>query len=100
MKPPILTNEETDKSIRWIVGGTNARSEAIRYFGVKMKEQRDKDYEHEQQTVREIFEEIEKRWKHYKYGLVAGTRKEETYFIMCSDNPEWEVFKSRFLEEK
>ena len=65
-----------------------------------LKAQRDADWEHEQRTVREIFEEMEKRWKQYKYPLIAGTRKEETYFIMCSDNPEWEVFKSRFLEKK
>ena len=90
VKPPIIHAEGCATNLGIIGAKCNCGAEA----------QRDADWEHEQQTVREIFEGMEKRWKQYKYPLIAGTRKEETYFIMCSDNPEWEVFKSRFLEKK
>ena len=106
MKPPILTGEQVTGIVaKYIINDKPYPiSELGERFGRALGEvigtQRDKDYEHEQRTVREIFEEMEKRWKQYKYPLIAGTRKEETYFIFCSDNPEWETFKSRFLEEK
>ena len=96
MKPPILT----DKQIQdWVEHQDVNDVICLDVVGIAQCAQRDKDYEHEQRTVREIFEEMEKRWKQYKYPLIAGTRKEETYFIFCSDNPEWAEFKSRFLEK-
>ena len=105
VKPPILTDEQiVQAAMKGALLGLNPYpplegQEFSVCYGVA-EAQRDADWKHEQQTVREIFEEIEKRWKQYKYALIAGTRKEETYFIFCSDNPEWEAFKSRYEEEK
>ena len=94
MKPPILTDAQVNEHI------AQQKANGDDWYKAHRRAQRDKDYEHEQRTVREIFEEMENRWKQYKYPLIAGTRKEETYFIFCSDNPEWAEFKSHFLEEK
>jgi len=61
--------------------------------------QRDADYEHEQNTIREIFEEIEEYHKSYRYALIAGSRKEDTYdlHIKCEA---WEGYKDKFLIRK
>ena len=96
MKPPILDDDERRAAIFLACKG----NKEVCGGEIIATAQRDFDYEHEQQTVREIFEGMEKRWKQYKYPLIAGTRKEETYFIFCSDNPEWAEFKSHFLEGK
>ena len=53
-----------------------------------------------QETAREIFGEIRKRYKTFKYPLVAGTRKEDTWFIFCSDGDEWQSLEVKFIKEE
>jgi len=60
--------------------------------------QRDADYEHEQNTIRGIFEEIEKYHKSYRYALIAGSRKEDTYDLHIKGEA-WEGYKDKFLKE-
>jgi len=59
--------------------------------------QRDADYEHEQNTIREIFEEIEEYHKSYRYALIAGSRKEDTYDLHIKGEA-WEGYKDKFIK--
>ena len=96
MKPPILTEEQVTGIVaKYII---NDKPYPISELGERfgralaeaMRTQRDKDYEHEQQTVREIFEEIEKWvWFDTDYGKCITVGKGK-----------WQSLKSRFLEEK
>ena len=101
MKPPILTEERVTGIVaKYIINDKPYPiSELGERFGRALAEvvgtQRDKDYEHEQQTVREIFEEVEKQ------AVIAPFHKgqPDTMYWWISTE-EWQSLKSRFLEGK
>ena len=78
MKPPILTDAQVNEHI------AQQKANGDDWYKAHRRAQRDKDYEHEQQTVREIFEEIEKDFKGYIWNPLFTVK--------------WQSFKDRFLK--
>ena len=112
MKPPILTGEQVTGIVaKYIVNDKPYPiSELGERFGRALGEvigtQRDKDYEHEQQTVTEIFEAIENT---FGWLTIDGYGKKNLEKIIVDDTgyygeegslAKWQSLKSHFLEEK
>lgn len=96
-KPPIISYEQIEHildifnpAVREHDGKTYAIEIANCQLGVAVKWYEAK--------IREIFEEIEKYHQSYRYALIAGSRKEDTYdlHIKCEA---WEGYKDKFLTE-
>ena len=83
MKPPVLTKQQLLNLHTWL---REEDKDCIGCLKLTALDQRDKDWEHEKQTVREIFEEIEKEFKGYIWNPLFTVK--------------WQSFKSRLLEEK
>jgi len=63
--------------------------------------QRDADYEHEQNTIREIFEEIEETGvlRDHRYVVEGTMRQEETHYPERCSLCAYQSLKSKFLKE-
>jgi len=85
-KPPVLSDEEIKKAVgKFYSGGSNGLVRVA-------QAQRDADWEHEQETAREIFKEIEKKDRHSRFGFEDGT--------LLVYKEDYESIKSRHLEGK
>jgi len=96
VKPDVLNDEDV---ARWMQGKFG---KIVAYTRSREREaQRDADYEHEQNTIREIFEGIEKTGvlRDHRYVVEGTMRQEETHYPERCSLCAYQSLKGEFLKE-